>query len=154
MVHTRTRNHGHKKIHGNPGVHGPRDCGVQPRLAYGADKGQEDPKEVEFSYFAVDERQQTSNPYDGRMQPYVCPASDCVLGRVFPCLQAMAVIYVMCRLPVVKHLVAILDGREGSGDDVGDKEYVERNDGFELRALRRTDSLAFRTTPMARNLTL
>ena len=66
----------------------------------------------------------------------------------------MAMIYVMCGLPVVEHLIAILDGREGSGDDVGDKEYVERNDGFELRALRRTDSLASSKTPMARNLTL
>lgn len=135
MVHTRTRNHSHKKIYRNPGVHGPRDCGIQPRLACRTEKGQEDSKEVEFSNLAVDERQQTSNPYDHRMQSYVCPASDRVLGRVFPCLQPMAMVYVMCRLPVVKHLIAILDGREGSGDDVGDKEYVECNDGFELRTL-------------------
>jgi hypothetical protein len=48
----------------------------------------------------------------------------------------------MCRFPVIEHFIAILDGRECGGDDVGGKEYVECNHGLELRTLWRTDSLA------------
>jgi hypothetical protein len=92
MVHARTRNHGHEEIYGDPGVHGSRYRGVQPCLAYRAEKGQDDSKEVEFGYFAVDKREQTSQPYYRCMQPDICPTSDRVLRRVFPCLQPIAMV--------------------------------------------------------------
>ena len=45
------------------------------------------------------------------MNDDVGPASDAEVGRVLPCLQAVAVVEVVQRFPVVEGLVTVCDGR-------------------------------------------
>lgn len=43
------------------------------------------------------------------MEDDVEPATDAVLRRIFPCLQAIAMRQVMQRFPVIESLVTVLD---------------------------------------------
>ena len=63
-------------------------------------------------------RQQAADVARDGVEDDVQPASDRVIGRVLPRLKAIAVGKVVRRFPVVEGLVAVLDRREGGGDDV------------------------------------
>ena len=65
------------------------------------------------------------------MEGNVQPAADGVVGRVLPCLQSVAMAQIVCRLPVVKCLVAVLDGCEHGSNQIGGKEEVEGRDGLD-----------------------
>ena len=67
------------------------------------------------------------------MQDDVCPASDGIGRGQFPGLEAIFVVEIVSRLPVVEDLIAVLDRAEDSGQSVGSEEDVERKDGFNMK---------------------
>jgi len=59
------------------------------------------------------------------MEAGIGPASDGIFRGVFPGLQAVSMVEVVARLPVVEDLVAVLNRRKGGSDKVGDGEDGE-----------------------------
>ena len=53
------------------------------------------------------------------MYSSVGPASDGVVRRVLPGLETVAMVEVVAWFPVIEDFVAVLDGREGGGDEIG-----------------------------------
>lgn len=86
--------------------------------------------EVGVDSHLVGAREQPAKAADEGVKCDIEPAANGIVGRVFPRLQAVAVREVVRRLPVVERLVAVLDGRKGGGDQVGDEEDVKRLDWF------------------------
>jgi hypothetical protein len=84
-------------------------------LAEGAGKGEQVAEEVELSHLSR-VRQQTAYVGADGMDGDVQPAADGIVGRVLPRLQAVAMTKVVCRLPVVEGLVAVLDRGEEGGN--------------------------------------
>jgi hypothetical protein len=76
-------------------------------------------------------RQQAAEIATDSVDGDVQPAADGIVRRVLPGLQAVAMTKVVGGLPVVEGLVAVLDGGEERGDDVGGQEDVEGRDGLD-----------------------
>lgn len=53
------------------------------------------------------------------------PAANGIVGRVFPCLEAVVMRQVMGWFPVIERLVAILNRSEPCGNESGSEEPVE-----------------------------
>lgn len=64
------------------------------------------------------------------MESYVEPASDGILGRVFPRLQSISMAHVMYRFPVIESFIAVLDRRIYSCKEIGSEEDVEGTNWF------------------------
>jgi len=75
--------------------------------------------------------QQSSEVAHDGMEANVQPAADGKVGRVFPCLEAVAMAQVVGGLPVVERLVAVLDRGKHGGDQAGGEEEVEGRDGLD-----------------------
>jgi hypothetical protein len=71
------------------------------------------------------------------MKRHVEPASDGVYRRVFPCLQTISMIQVVCRFPEVEDFVAVLNGREKGCKAIRDETQVESNVQREVERRRR-----------------
>lgn len=69
------------------------------------------------------------------MNGNVKPATDGIVGRVLPRLQAVAMAEVVCGLPVVEGLVAVLDRGEEGGKEVGAEEDVKGRDGLDGKGI-------------------
>ena len=65
------------------------------------------------------------------MESNIEPASDGIVGRILPRLQAVSMAQVVCRLPVIEGLIAVLDWGEQGGNDVCSQEDVEGRDGLD-----------------------
>lgn len=99
-------------------------------LAEGAYSGEEVAEKVELGDLGR-VRQQAADVGAEGVDGNVQPAADGVVGRVLPRLQAVAMAEVVCGLPVVEGLVAVLNRGEEGGDDVGGEEDVEGRDGLD-----------------------
>lgn len=119
MEHSRTRSHNDQKYDGNSWIQCSRNNGEKSCLADGADEGENDAKEVEFSCLRAYEGQSASEEYDERVKSSIGPASNGVDWGVFPRLEAVAMVEVMCWLPIVEDFVAVLYGREKGGEQTG-----------------------------------
>lgn len=71
------------------------------------------------------ERQKPSEAPDDGMNSDIEPASNCIVWRVFPCLQAIAVAQVVSWLPVIECLVTVLNGRVCGGHKINSEEEPE-----------------------------
>lgn len=105
------------KEEANARVHGAADDLKKERLAERADSGENIAYKVELAYLGR-LRQDTSEAGNGGMQADIQPAADGIVGRVLPGLTSVAMGEVVCGLPVVVGLVAVLNGRKYSPEDV------------------------------------
>lgn len=64
------------------------------------------------------------------MQTDVKPTPNGIVGRVFPCLETVAMAQVVRRFPVVEGLVAILDRSKQGGNQVRAEKAIEGRDRF------------------------
>lgn len=115
---------GHDEEDANPGIQGTADDPPHPGLAEGTGEGQCVAHKVELGDLCRPRQQSTQIAHDG-MEADVEPASDGIVGRVFPGLQAVAMAEVMSRFPVVEGLVAVLYRGKSRCDQVRDEEAVE-----------------------------
>jgi hypothetical protein len=70
------------------------------------------------------------------MYTNVGPAPDRIFGRIFPCLETIVMAEVVRRFPVVEYLIAVLYWGEGCRNNMGSEEYIEGDNGFDLRGCR------------------
>lgn len=120
----------HDKEQADPRVQGQADSPPHKRLAEGADESQNIADKVELGDL-VGVREQSADVAHDSMKGDVKPASDGIVGRVFPGLEAITVAQIMGWFPVVEGLVTVLDGGEESSNQVGSEEDVEGRDGFD-----------------------
>lgn len=109
MIHAGTGDHNKREEDGNSRVEGPCNSRIEACFAEGTHQPEHKPEEVELGDFGANERQEAAELDDDCMDAGVCPAADCIVGGVLPSLQAISMIEIMCGLPVVEYLVAILD---------------------------------------------
>lgn len=98
----------HDEDEPDPRVERQTDGAPHEGLAEGAGKGEEVAEEVEFGHLVRVGQQPPDVGADG-VDGDVQPAADGIVGRVLPRLQAVAMAQVVCWLPVVERLIAILD---------------------------------------------
>jgi hypothetical protein len=136
MVHTRTKHHGEDEEKCNAWVEGPCDYRVESCLAHSTDGRQKGTQEVELcglrSSKTEEPKRHHSEPDDQRMDASVRPAADCILRRILPRLKSIAMVQIVCRLPVVEHFVTVLNGCVQGRYNIGCSEDVEGDDRLEL----------------------
>lgn len=66
------------------------------------------------------------------MKRNVGPRADCVRRGVLPGLEAIFVVEVVGRFPVVEYFIAVLNGAEDGSQDVEGEEDVEGEYGFDM----------------------
>jgi hypothetical protein len=136
MVHARTEHHGEDEEKCNAWVEGPCDHRVEPCLAHSTDDRQEGTQEVELCSLRPSKTEEPKRhhpePDNQCMDASVCPAADSILRGVLPRLKSIAMIQIVCRLPVVEHFVTVLNGRVQGSYDIGCSEDVEGDDRLEL----------------------
>lgn len=130
MEHSRTRHRDDQIYDCNPGVQYPRHNGVQTCLAHGAGESEHDAKEVKLGVLATDERQYMPKFNDNGVEAHVCPTPDSVFRGVLPRLHAITMVEVMCGLPVVVDLIAVMYRGEECAKDMSGEEYIEGDYGF------------------------
>lgn len=75
--------------------------------------------------------QQPSEASNQCMDGDIKPTPQCIIGRVFPCLQTISSTHIMCWLPVVESLIAVLYGRIEGCEQIDCEKYVESADGLD-----------------------
>jgi hypothetical protein len=60
------------------------------------------------------------------MNGNIKPTPDRIERGVLPRLEPVSMVEIMCGLPEVKDLIAVLDGRKKRCNSIGDDAYIER----------------------------
>lgn len=136
MKHPGTKRNYHQKQQTDAWAQRTADSGVYSRLAGRTNNSQTEPHNVERRHLIAAGRDQRASFGCDCVQTDIQPAADRVDRRVFPCLQAVSVIHVMCRLPEVEHLIAILDGGQKCRYTVRYEENVECNVQWQVERCR------------------
>lgn len=129
MEVARAKDQGHDEEDTNTRIERQADGSPHQCLAEGACKRQDISDEVELGRLGRS-REEAADVARDSMERDVEPASDGIIGRVLPGLEAIAMAQIVGRLPVVEGLVTVLDRSEGSGDKVRDQEDVKGGNGF------------------------
>lgn len=75
--------------------------------------------------------QQSPEASNQSMDGNIKPTPQCIVGGVFPRLQTISTAHIMCRLPVVEGLVAVLYRRIEGCEEIYCKKYVKGADGLD-----------------------
>jgi len=117
IEHARTERNDHQIDDRNPAIQRTANGRKQARLGHRAHDSQHDPKKVKLQ--PLRPGQEVAQLGRNGMNDNVEPAPDGEFRRVLPRLESVSMAEVVQGLPVVEHLVAVLDWRVGCGEEVG-----------------------------------
>lgn len=141
MENARTECNDHQVDDSNSGVQRTGDDREQARFGSSTDKCQEGSKEIEFK--ARRPAQEIAQLSRNGMDDDVEPAPDSKLRRVLPGLESVSMIEIMQGLPVIEHLIAILNGCISCSKDMRQQAQVESNIQRQIEPRRRCARLCF-----------
>ena len=101
--------------HGDPLTESLRDGMIESRLTQGTHKREKQAQRVELRRFTR-QRWEPGGQVEGQcMERDIQPGSNGINGGELPCLQAVAMIEIVCWLPEVEDLITVLNRRSQSG---------------------------------------
>lgn len=108
MEHSSAGDEGEQEEEGDARVHATRHGRVQLRLTHGASCREDEAQKVELEPLAPNQRNPRAQVDWYGVNTRVEPRANCIVGRVLPGLQAIAMVEVVRRLPIVESFITVL----------------------------------------------